>query len=226
MRHFYLIYFLIICCSQHVFSGQIHSSLDFTPFIHEYRGHYTYEGDLNGDFKGDYAVILDDGSSWKVHSNDCEQLTSWNIGDKVHVEFELRDSWVFFKAHKFILFNHQKNQGLYVMLIDTPLVVDFSGVPNPTVRTKNWPLPHIYGDYKQNLILSDHSTWEVDSYAKDTRFSKNTPAYVGYNVSHEDYLDPKRTWGSFFIILGKGKGAKWEWAQTGNYTHYFADRVP
>lgn len=217
MRYFYLIYLLIVCCSQNVYGTTYYSASDCTPFIHEYVGQYIYEGDSNGDFKGDFAVTLDDGSSWKIHPDHKELFIDWNIGDKVHIE--LRESSYYFKReHKFILFNHQKNQGLYVMLIDTPFIVDVAEEPMPTARFVNWP--YTYTDYKQNLILSDGSRWEIDSYIYN-RFSNNTSVYVGYNPSNKDFLDPKYTWNSFFIIRGKGKEAKWEWASPGNYKYYF-----
>lgn len=213
MKLHYLFFLLIMGFSQYLCSAQIYKSSD--PFIHNYQGHYLYEGDIKGNYKGDLAVILDDGSTWKVHPNYNELLDDWEIGDLVHVEE--RFFCLLKRDHKFMLFNHQKNQRLSVMLINTPLVVRVAELPFPTSRTAQpWPWPeYIYGDYRQNIILSDGSRWEIHTGNEETAFAKNTPAYVGYREEGTG----SEVHRFFFVIGGTGKEATWEFAISGHYVY-------
>lgn len=214
MKRYYLIYLIALFCSNCLL-GEIYTSCDFTPYIHEYASSQIYEGDANENFKGDFTAILDDGSIWKIHPNHSEHLGRWEIGDKIHVELRTTlDS--FEQEHKFILFNHQKDEGLYAMLIETPFVIDISGTPVSTTYPQSGFLRE-YRDYKKTLVLSDGSKCKINSYANDIRYSQKPPAYIGYNEVQKDFLDSKKKWGQFFIITGQGKDAQFEWTTPDSY---------
>lgn len=218
MRYFYLTCLFMLCSVQLFSDRTYYPDFDYTPFTHEYVGHYTYEGDADGDFKGDLVVMLEDGSKWKIHPSHREQLADWAVGDKVHID--IRTSYYLLKReHKFLLFNHRKNSGLFVMLVETPYTISEAHKCVPTKRTENGIFPYVYSNYKQNLIFNDSSKWQINC-KNSTPFTKDTPVYIGYNESPEVALDPKKKWGSFFIITGVGKGAKWAWAVRGNYFYY------
>lgn len=208
--------FLVIFC----FSQQLHSgsnsdwaSTNLKPHIHQYSGLYTYDGDAQGNYVGDYAVILTDGSAWKIHSSNNSELATWDIGDKIHVE--VRTYWYFYRRdHKFMLYNHKKNKWLYAMLVYSPLRIYESGIPTPSATMNGAPT-----DYKKNLTLTNQSLWEVDSYPNDARFPKGNHAYASYNATSGSGLDPNKEWGTFFVITGRGKDAEWDWARRGNYEY-------
>lgn len=227
MKFLFSIYNFVLCFtlfSSQLFSSETFIAMDFTTLQHEYVGQYIYEGDSNGDFKGDYAVVLSDGSRWKIHPKHNNELANWNIGDKVHVGVRTTSYWIK-REHKFTLVNHDKNSELFVMLLETPWTVTESREPVPTTKTTGfWPFPDVYGDYEKGLVLSDKSKWMIKSCACPSRnnvFKQDTTAYVGYNVSQKETLDKNYTWGKVFIINGTGKDAIYEWvAQTGVHDGY------
>jgi hypothetical protein len=193
--------------------------LNLDPFIHKLSGYATYEGDKQGDFKGDIVALLDDGSSWKVHPKHEAQFLSWTPGQNIHVG--RRESHYFYKReHKFTLVNHDLGEEVFVMLVRTPHVVIHSGQSVPTVKAvtanANGKETVRYLNYKKNITLSNGDLWEIESEAMDPEFAFGAEAYVGYNRSHdaEDRV-------LYFIIGGKEREAIFRTTRTGNFFYHW-----
>ncbi len=80
-------------------------------------GRSIYEGDHHGDFKGDLLVILNDGSSWKIHPKDTKMLAYWEPSDQVHIAYR-KSHFHFKREHKFFLRNQAKGEEARVILIE------------------------------------------------------------------------------------------------------------
>lgn len=180
-------------------------------------GFYFFEGDNKGDFKGDLVAVLADGSAWKGHPSDTEVLSQWKIGDCIHVQ--VRTSFYWFKReHKFLLYNHDKNESVKVMLVnygDVFLEIsDTSGVyPTNTEIVSFW-----YYDMEGNQI----SDWHIEpcDYRKLLLFNDGSKCLIGDNFQHfkpgmNVYFgfNENRNKSKLFLISGIGREAKWTWIQ-------------
>lgn len=182
-----------------------YSRLDCTPYIHKIVGSYEFDGDRSNQFAGDVVVVLDDQSQWKMHPKQSAQYEQWQIGESVHVT--LRTSWYWFnREHMFALYNHEREESVFVMLIWSPHLINRSG-PNQCVETTNG----VCTGRRRNLELSDESLWEIASRKKDRSFLPANFVYPGY------YQRGKKI--SLFLICGNEREAEWRWAVKGNYTY-------
>ncbi len=197
-----------------------------STFIHEYKANCIYEGDAEGYSSGDFIAVLDDGSQWKIRSKDLERFSKWNFGDKVHIG--VQTSWYLFKKN-FLLVNHENNESLEVLLIETPLIVYHSEQPQPTKYIDHGLGLRTYHDYRQNIITSDGQKWEIIDPKSKNSFPQDSPIYIGYNEystsqsipGTSQVLEEGKKYVTFFIINGTGQNANWWWAGTGNWNYYF-----
>lgn len=192
------------------------NKVDLTPYIHPLVGEYSFQGDKHGDFVGDTVAILGDLSLWKVHPKHTELFGHWKIGERIHIG--LRTSWYFFKReHKFTLVNHDRNETVYVMMIQSSNFIKIAEPPQYNETINGNP-----SSFRVNLVLEDGTPWEVESTSdvvwdrktkgwKDTGFAAVSSAHVGYN--EEDNAV------SFFIINELEREATYRWARKGNYDY-------
>ncbi len=198
----------------HAKSADTHRpELPIQHLVAEIEGFYLFEGDRHGDFKGDLVVVLSDGSAWKGHPENISKLNYWEAGDVVHIEARTSFYW-FKREHKFLLYNHDRNESVKAMLIDygeSPLEITFTTKAYPT-STELVPVhgidmddnPKITGheiepcNYKKRILISDGSTFEINKNLYHFKVGVNV--YFGFNGSEKP---------EFFIITGNEREAKW-----------------
>ncbi len=83
---------------------------------HYIKDHYVYQGDREGHYYGDRALVLDDGSHWKVYYEDAPIATRW---EKTHpIRIEQRTDWLCYKPnHLFNLYNAAFDETVRVMFV-------------------------------------------------------------------------------------------------------------
>jgi hypothetical protein len=175
-----------------------------------------FPGDCHGDFEGNLVAILGDGSAWKIHPDDQEKMTNWEIGDLVHIS--LRTSFYWFKReHKFLLCNHDKGMAVKVMIIqyaEAPLRILTT---SDTYSTNMIEIEEYIGndlrgypifeeeiiptDFKKDIRLSDGTNWRIEE--KFEIFSEETAVYMGLKETEEG-IDR-------FLICGNQREAIWTW---------------
>src|ERR1700722_14637798 len=77
--------FLLLCIASIGHSDEAEQDTNLPKLSSSLISVYTFEGDSHGDFQGDLAVLLSDGSAWKVHPDDRDKISNWNIGDSMHI---------------------------------------------------------------------------------------------------------------------------------------------
>lgn len=163
-------------------------------------GHYAFYGDRHGDFVGDYVVVLNDGSEWKVHPEDSNVFSQWEINDIVHPRVRTSHYW-FKREHKFELFNHTRKQTVKVMLVRYPTnplrVTDVTVELTKIIITKR---PWVINHYTYHAHLNDGTTWQFDSNVGNL-LTVGKFLYLGVNDTAEGY--------TYFFILGSEREATW-----------------
>lgn len=203
-------FFLFSCCWLN--AKPVYTKVDLTPYNHLLVGTYSFEGDKHGEFEGNSVAVLDDLSFWKVHPTHTDRFSEWKFGEEVHVT--VRTSWYFFKReHKFALYNHERNEEVFVMLVQSPFLIYEAQNPNVVQTYNGYP-----SAFRVNITLNDGGQWEVEPGTtditrdnKDKYFAVGTPAYVGYIKEDEGI--------SFFVINELEREAHWRWARKGNYSY-------
>lgn len=168
-------------------------------------GHYVFNGDRHGDFVGNYVIVLNDGSEWKVHPDDTNKFSRWEINDIVHTK--VRTSFYWFKReHKFELFNHTRNEAVKVMLVNYP--IEPMTIRDVRIDTKYYVQEHQNGTrtvdiiYTYNVLLSDRSLWTIKDRGQALNLLKvGRFVYLGLKHKANTY--------SYFFILGTEREAKW-----------------
>ena len=202
-------------------NSSLYSEIEKTDFVIDYlqahhyiEGFYVFEGDKHGDFSGDIIVVLSDGSAWKGHPTQSEELSQWESGDKIHIG--LRTSFYWFKReHKFFLYNYTTKETVKVMLIkygEDPLEITFASKPYPT----DWRLVPIRGSdgeiisyyrepcrYRKDVLLNNSIEWTVSENLKSFKVGKKV--HYGFNHSGINV--------DFFLITGKEREAVWSWIE-------------
>jgi hypothetical protein len=183
---------------------------EIIPFCNHIVSTALFEGDADKNFIGDYVVVLDNGSAWKIHPEDAVAYSKWYIDDLVQ-PFARTSFYWFKREHKFMLHNYSRNERLRVMLVSYPTaplfitsaqevavgghwehtrVLDGS---NQWVKVSTWVI-----DYKRNLYLNDGS---IGLIANDARFTAGRFISPGINN------DGDRFW--YFLALGLQKDSFW-----------------
>lgn len=91
--------------------------VQYPEAVKEYVSSYIFNGDKHGDFKGDFVMVLNDGSAWKVHPNDQVKFSNWLQGESIFVD--IRTSWYWFKReHKYYLYNITRKENVRAMIVD------------------------------------------------------------------------------------------------------------
>jgi len=178
---------------------------------------YIFQGDKQGDFRGNMVVSLSNGSAWKGHPNDQKRLSRWEPGDLVHISLRTSSYW-FKREHKFLLNNHSKKETVKVMLVGhgpQPLVISSLSevyyVEVELVPVWGWDENDAYvilyhevePIYKQNITLSDGSGWII--YKNFNEFLRGTAVYIGFDEFKNQ----------FFLIAGQEREAVWSYADSG-----------
>ena len=184
------------------------------PNMQYLTGAGVFNGDRHGDFRNDYVAILSDGSEWKIHPQDRDMFSNWNINDYVHIR--VRTSFYWFKReHKFEMYNHTRNEAARVMIIQYPyypLII----VNTQTYLTNSELVPittkdengneytdyYLVNTYEKVIYLNDGSAWiiknDIDS------FNQGNYVYLGVNDARDGMY--------FFVLTGTEREAAWTWA--------------
>lgn len=161
---------------------------------------YAFPGDRHEEFVGDYVVVLNDGSEWKIHPEDSDVFRQWEMNDIVHPR--VRSSHYFFKReHKFELVNHTRRQTAKVMLVKYPthplIVMDtILEITDQFISNKK-----IISVYTTHIYLSDGTVWRVAGNQKHL-FTNYRFVYLSVNDTADGFAN-------FFFIVGSEREAVW-----------------
>ena len=211
--YFYSFFFGVFLLIATLCSAQSETQSKLSSYM---MGFDVFLGDKHGDFKGDLIAILSDGSAWKIHPNDREKASSWELDSSVHIS--LRTSFYWFKReHKFLLCNHDKGDSVKVMVVkyaESPLqIIETSGIyPTNMIEVEEYMGNDIRGypifeeeiiptDFKKDIVLSDGTVWVIGEKFQD--FRPEIPVYMGVKETEEG---TKR-----FLICGNEREAVWTW---------------
>lgn len=220
----FLKYFVCSCCACFsliltnfcLYSSEIQSESTSQKFSNFLQGFDIFPGDRHGDFEGDLLAILSDGSAWKIHPDDQEKASNWELGDFVHIS--VRTSFYWFKReHKFLLCNHNRGEALKVMIIrhaQPPLQILATSDTYPTnmIEVEEYVANDRLGnpifeeeiipaDFKKEITLNDGTSWIIGEKFED--FSPETFVYMGEKETEEG-IDK-------FLICGTEREAVWTW---------------
>lgn len=142
-----------------------------------------YEGDVNGEFEGDYVAILSDATGWKIHPEDRHKYESWSDGDKVRIKHVPNYSNRYYwreprlkRLHRFVLYNQSRDEECQVMFVKKE--------SNPIRRIEAvdylfFSFDETFGYTGKILRLSDGSIWEIKTTNKFNCFLLGSSVYVG-----------------------------------------------
>lgn len=215
------------CCMQHSLQAESNYASLYPETIQTIEGISFFGGDRHGEFEGDYVALLEDGSAWKIHPEDRDLFSFWEMGDVVRVK--VRTSWYWFKReHKFELYNHNRGEAARVMLVKhktNPLIIDATDSYAKSkglrpVHTSVLKLQedgsskvetvthYVYQewDFRKILHLNDGSFWVIKENLDD--FQLGNTVYVGAQGR------PDTIYYDFVLIKGDQREAIWTWART------------
>jgi len=170
-----------------------------------------FTGDKHGEFRNDYVAILNDGSGWKIHPEDRELFTQWDVQDIVHVGKRTSTYW-FKREHKFELENHTRNQKVRVMLVQYPpnalYIVDSicytTGYESVNHVDSNGTIYNTYVPiHVKKVFLNDGSAWIIENQNNFKYYNKGNKVYLGWNSGTNGF--------SLFLISGIEREATWTW---------------
>ncbi len=192
-----------------------------------------FDGDSHGDFKNDFVATLSDGSAWKVHPDDTEKFSAWQLNDQIYVHARRSRYW-FKREHNLELYNIKLNESVKAMLVEYPqeplYVTDVACyIADRYLRTKeyvasngktfevlDWILESDYKKdkspsiwtavYRTKVTLSDGSSWLLFKKPQDNGFVVGEKAYVSANRGC------KCCEVFFFLIHGIERDSKWKTA--------------
>lgn len=180
---------------------------------------YIFSGDDHGDFSGDLAVVLSDGSAWKIHPDSVKKFRRWGRGEIVHVD--VRSSFYWFKReHKFKLYNHQRKESVKAMLvahIDPPLAI----VDTYTYPTDIMLVPHYERDFNGNDYIAYYQevpiNFEKLLYLNDGSIWKIASCLNSFNTGMKVYRGAADRATSFFYFLISGLQREAVWTSASPY---------
>lgn len=224
---FCLLTFLLCFTASPSLKAQLNFEQIYPASVQRLQSSYPFQGDRHGDFEGDHAAVLTDGSAWKVHPDSRKEFERWRADEKVIIK--ARTSWYLVKReHKFLLYNCERKKSAKVMLVQHKQ----EPINLTIISTHSYPKSHrlipqihtiwqrdadghskpaqIYTyelapcNFRKVLHLSDGSVWVIKE--KFSQFNEGAEVYIGAQGKPNVHYD-------FVIISGDEREADWTYAR-------------
>ncbi|MFY7842833.1 MAG: hypothetical protein ACOVOR_02325 [Rhabdochlamydiaceae bacterium] len=195
---------------------------------HKYERYYIQEINQLNVKINDLVAVLSDGSEWRIDREDHEKLCKWEKGDEVHLDFRITTDWYILERKHFYLFNHKKDELVEVFLLKTPLSITYAQPPNLVSFLYDQYGRKFNFRYRQNILLSNQSAWEMDDSPASNTIRANTPAYLGYTIQKGKTafgfsyrLKDKDEYTTPFLITMDGEPLNFYFVREGHYNYRF-----